>query len=805
MHYTSMKEVQEYFFSGDDEEAEFLPVLSDEEVDVLKPVDVKGALPVIPLRNTVLFPGVVLPITVGRNKSIAALSEAFKQDKVIGIISQMDSGIEEPDPEHLYQVGTLARIIKRLKMPDGTTTVIIQGNRRFRMGKVLSQDPYLLAEVDLLDDVTPLNNQEFNALIESIRDVSRGIIKLSPQMPQEANTLLNNISNPSYLIHFIISNMNVDVNKKQELLETDNLHERAASCLKMLNEEMQLLELKSQIQLKVKGDIDKQQRDYFLHQQMKIIQEELGGDSVGKEVRRLREKAESIKFTDNAKEAFEKELSRLERTNPAAAEYSVILNYLDLLSDLPWGEYTQDTFDLKKAKDVLEKDHFGLDKVKDRILEYLAVLKLKGDFKSPILCLVGPPGVGKTSLGKSIADAIDRKYVRMALGGLHDESEIRGHRKTYIGAMPGRIVQSLKKAKSSNPVFILDEIDKIGSDFRGDPASALLEVLDPEQNTAFYDNYLELEFDLSKVMFIATANSLNGIHPALRDRMEVIFLDGYSMEEKVEIAQSYLVPKQRKAHGLSQKQVKLSKKTLISIVEQYTRESGVRELDRVLASVMRFIAKSVVNEEVYDTDVKPEHLNKVLGPSRYDLTMYSEVNPPGVAIGLAYTPVGGDILFIETSKFKGKGNLSLTGNLGDVMKESASTALSFIRSHAEALEIDDSIFENSNFHLHVPEGAIPKDGPSAGITILSAFTSLITGKSVKPFYAMTGEITLRGKVLPVGGIKEKILAAKRAGMKYIIMSSMNKKDVQEIKEDYIKSLKFIYVDTMMEVLATALK
>ena len=626
-----MKEVQEYFFSGEDEEAEFLPVLSDEEVDVLKPVDVKGALPIIPLRNTVLFPGVVLPITVGRNKSIAALSEAFKQDKVIGIISQMDSGIEEPEPENLYQVGTLARIIKRLKMPDGTTTVIIQGNRRFRMGAVLSQDPYLLAEVDLLDDIIPVYSQEFNALIESIRDVSRGIIKLSPQMPQEANTLLNNISNPSYLIHFIISNMNVDVNKKQELLETDDLHERAAACLKLLNEEMQLLELKSQIQLKVKGDIDKQQRDYFLHQQMKIIQEELGGDSVGKEVRRLREKSASIKFTEAAKEAFEKELSRLERTNPAAAEYSVILNYLDLLTDLPWGEYTQDTFDLKKAKDVLEKDHFGLDKVKDRILEYLAVLKLKGDFKSPILCLVGPPGVGKTSLGKSIADAIDRKYVRMALGGLHDESEIRGHRKTYIGAMPGRIVQSLKKAKSSNPVFILDEIDKIGSDFRGDPASALLEVLDPEQNTAFYDNYLELEFDLSKVMFIATANSLSGIHPALRDRMEVIFLDGYSLEEKVEIAQSYLVPKQRKAHGLSQKQVKLPKKTLVSIVEQYTRESGVRELDRVLASVMRFIAKSVVNEESYDSDIKQESLPKILGPTKYDLTLYSESNPPGVS------------------------------------------------------------------------------------------------------------------------------------------------------------------------------
>lgn len=789
---------------GQDDEVEFLPVLSDDDVELLLDGDISSELPLVPLRNTILFPGVVLPITVGRDKSIAAVNEAYKKDKIIAIVGQINPSEEEPEPDNLYKVGTIAKILKRLKMPDGSTTVIIQGNRRFELNEIVQNEPFFTAKVKVLEDQKEIKDKEFEALTSTIRDISKQIIKLSPNIPSEASTILHNINNPTFLIHFVVSNMNVEVARKQAVLEVNDLKERASKCMELLNEELQLLELKNQIQSKTKVDLDKQQRDYFLNQQMRIIQEELGGDSVGKEVKRLREKSQGVKFTAHAKEAFDKELAKLERTNPAAAEYGVVLNYLDLMLELPWGELTKDTFDLKKAKEILDRDHFGLDKVKDRILEYLAVLKLKGDFKSPILCLVGPPGVGKTSLGKSIAESIDRKYVRMALGGLHDESEIRGHRKTYIGAMPGRIIQSIKKAKSSNPVFILDEIDKIGNDFRGDPASALLEVLDPEQNENFYDNYLELEYDLSKVMFIATANSLQSIHPALRDRMEIIYLDGYSTEEKLEIAQKYLVPKQRKLHGLKLKDVKVSKKTLEAIIDEYTRESGVRELDRVLASAMRYVAKSIVMEEAYSEDVKPEELYEILGPTRYDRNLYKEANPPGVAVGLAYTSVGGDILYIETNKSKGKGNLQLTGKLGDVMKESASTAMSYIKSNAAALHIDEKVFEEYNFHLHVPEGAVPKDGPSAGITILSAFTSLLTNKPLKPYLAMTGEITLRGKVLPVGGIKEKILAAKRAGMKEIIMSKMNEKDVKEIKEDYIKSVKFHYVDKMDEVLKIAL-
>jgi ATP-dependent Lon protease len=789
--------------NGDDE-VEFLPVLSDDDVEMLKDADIANVLPIVALRNTVLFPGVVLPITVGRDKSIAAVNEAYKKDKIIGIISQKDPNEEEANPDGLHRVGTIAKILKRLKMPDGSTTVIIQGNRRFALGEMVQEEPFFIGNITPLNDVKATDEKGFNALISSIKDLSKQIIKSSPNIPTEAATILNNINNPTFLIHFVISNLNIDLAKKQAILEINELYERANTCYTLLNEEMQLLELKNQIQDKVKGDLDKQQRDYFLSQQMRIIQEELGGDSVSKEVKRLREKSESAKLTAHAKEAFDKELAKLERTNPAAAEYGVILNYLDLLLELPWGEYTKDKFDLKKTKEILDKDHFGLDKVKERILEYLAVLKLKGDFKSPILCLVGPPGVGKTSLGKSIADSIDRKYVRMALGGLHDESEIRGHRKTYIGAMPGRIVQSLKKAKSSNPVFILDEIDKIGNDFRGDPASALLEVLDPEQNANFYDNYLELDYDLSKVMFIATANSLAGIHPALRDRMEIIQIDGYSTEEKLEIAQNYLVPKQRKAHGLKLKDIKVGKKTLNQIIDEYTRESGVRELDRVLASVMRYAAKHIVMEEAYEEDVKCEDLYTVLGAAKYDRNLYNEKTPSGVAVGLAYTSVGGDILYIETSKYKGKGALILTGKLGDVMKESASTALTFIKSNAAKLKIDTKLFEENDFHLHVPEGAVPKDGPSAGITILSALTSLLLDKPIKSHLAMTGEITLRGKVLPVGGIKEKILAAKRSGMKEIVMSTMNRKDVEEIKEEYIKSLKFHYVDRMEEVLKIVL-
>lgn len=787
-----------------DDEVEFLPVMSDDEVEIIKDSDISKPLPLVALRNTVLFPGVVLPITVGRDKSIAAVNEAYKNDRIIAIISQKDPNEEEASTAGLHRVGTLAKILKRLKMPDGSTTVIIQGNRRFVVSEMVQEDPYFLAKVTPLTDTKSNDKKTFNALISSIKDLSKEIIRISPNIPTEAATILFNINNPTFLIHFVVSNMNVDLSKKQSILEIDNLDDRAAACFALLNEEMQLLELKNQIQSKVKGDIDKQQRDYYLSQQMRIIQEELGGDSVNKEVKRLKERSEKVKFTPSAKEAFDRELSKLERTNPAAAEYGVILNYLDLLLDLPWGEFTQDKFDLKNTKAILDKDHFGLDKVKDRILEYLAVLKLKGDFKSPILCLVGPPGVGKTSLGKSIADSIDRKYVRMALGGLHDESEIRGHRKTYIGAMPGRIIQSLKKAKSSNPVFILDEIDKIGNDFRGDPASALLEVLDPEQNENFYDNYLELEYDLSKVMFIATANSLAGIHPALRDRMEIIQIDGYSTEEKLEIAQNYLIPKQRKAHGLKQKDIRIQKKTLNQIIDEYTRESGVRELDRVLAGVMRYAAKHIVMEETYNTDISDDDLHGILGATKYDRNLYNEKVPYGVAVGLAYTSVGGDILFIETNKYKGKGALVLTGKLGDVMKESATTALTYIKANAAALKIDPKIFDEYDFHLHVPEGAVPKDGPSAGITILSALTSLLIQKPIKSHLAMTGEITLRGKVLPVGGIKEKILAAKRSGMKEIVMSTMNKKDIEEIKEDYIKSLTFHYVDRMDEVLKIVL-
>ncbi|NNC93955.1 MAG: endopeptidase La [Chitinophagales bacterium] len=788
-----------------DEDVEVLPILTDEDDDADFAKSGPKEIPLLPLRNTVIFPGVVIPITVGRDRSLRAVEAAYSSNKLIGVIGQKDADIEEPNREDLYRVGVIAKVIKLIKMPDGSSTVIIQGKSRISIAEIVSKEPYFKAVITYLKDEPHEDSQEFSAMITTIRELATEIIKLSPNIPSEANIVLKNITKPVFLSHFIASNLNIEISDKQDLLEMDDVGDRVKKILNHLEREIQMLELKHKIQSKVRGDIEKQQRDYFLHQQMKTIQEELGGDPQNQEIERLRERAQDMKWSKDIAKVFHREIEKLERTNPAAADYSVQLNYLELLLDLPWGLYTDDNFDLKRAKKVLDQDHYGLDKIKDRIIEYLAVLKLKGDLKSPILCFVGPPGVGKTSLGKSIARALDRKHVRMSLGGLHDESEIRGHRKTYIGALPGRIIQSLKKSKSSNPVFILDEIDKVGSDFRGDPASALLEVLDPEQNHAFYDNYLELEYDLSKVMFIATANTLSSIHPALVDRMEVIQLDGYSVEEKVEIAKKHLIPKQRKAHGLKAGDLKFQPKSLIQLIEDYTRESGVRELDRVLAAIMRNIAKSVAMDEEYSKNISEEKLNEVFGPAKYDKSIYSEQNPPGVAVGLAYTRVGGDILFIESSLSKGKGDLTLTGNLGDVMKESATTALSYLKAHGENYGIDPDAFKKLNTHVHVPEGAVPKDGPSAGVTLLTALASVYTQRKVKPKLAMTGEITLRGRVLPVGGIKEKILAAKRAGMKEIIMCQANEKDLNKINKEYIKGLKFHFVQAMDEVIDIALE
>ncbi|GIV32894.1 MAG: Lon protease [Chitinophagales bacterium] len=796
-----------FFFQ--EEDVEYLPMLS---IDIEPETQVKkeaGPLPeevpILPLRNTVLFPGVVLPITVGRDKSIKAVKEAYKGNRIVGVIAQKDPSIEDPDQKDLNTIGTIARIARLLKMPDGSTTVIIQGLHRFKTVEILSEEPFMRARIEILQDVPPKDQKEFMAITASLKDLAAEIIKLSPNIPSEAAVVLRNIDNPTFLMHFISSNLNAELKDKQAILEVDSLQDRAHLVLKHLNTELQLLELKNKIQTKVRTDIEKQQREYFLHQQIKKMQEELGGEYANQDIKRLKEKAQTKKWSKEVADVFNRELERLERMHVNSAEYPVQLNYLDLLLELPWGVYTEDNIDLKRTKEILDRDHYGLEKVKERILEYLAVLKLKGDMKSPILCFVGPPGVGKTSLGRSIADAIGRKFIRMSLGGLHDESEIRGHRKTYIGAMPGRIIQSLKKAQSSNPVFILDEIDKVGTDFRGDPSSALLEVLDPEQNNRFYDNYLELEYDLSRVLFIATANTLNTIQPALRDRMEVIEISGYSTEEKIEIARRHLIPKVREAHGLKAKQVKLSDKVIQFIIDNYTRESGVRDLERKLSAVMRSIAKQVAMSETHEPSVTEEEVRKILGPEMVDREIYQENQPPGVAIGLAWTYTGGDILFIETSLSQGKGDLTLTGNLGNVMKESATTALSFIKSRAEELGISPDVFGKTNVHIHVPEGAIPKDGPSAGITIMASVASAFTGRRIKPFFAMTGEITLRGKVLPVGGIKEKILAAKRAGLKNIILCSANRKHVEEINKEFIKGLTFYYVDTMMQVLDIAME
>lgn len=800
-----MKPTDKLFISGVDDDNEFVPMMTLEEEDETKKTDYPEIIPVLPLRNTVLFPGVVIPITVGRDKSIKAVKEAYAGDKIIGVTAQQDVTIEEPEFADLYKIGTIAKILRVLKMPDGTTTVIIQGKTRFTIVEPTETEPFFKAKINALVDVIPdEKDSEYVALISSIKDLASQVIKLSPNIPSEASIVLKNIESNAFLLNFISNNLSIELKDKQAILEQADLRQRGEMVLKHLQQEIQMLELKNQIQSKVHTDIQKQQRDYFLHQQMKTIQEELGGDPNSQMLKNLRERATKKKWSEPVKKQFERELAKLERMNAAAAEYSVLLNYLDVMLELPWNETTKDRFDIRRAKKVLDNDHYGMDKIKDRILEYLAVLKLKGDLKSPILCFVGPPGVGKTSLGKSIAHALGRKYVRIALGGLHDEAEIRGHRRTYIGAMPGRIVQSLKKAQSSNPVFVLDEIDKVGADFRGDPSSALLEVLDPEQNSSFMDNYVELEFDLSKVMFIATANSISNIQPALRDRMEIIELSGYSVEEKVEIAKRHLVPKEMEAHGIKKSMVEFTDKGLVKIVEDYTKESGVRDLNRKIAAIMRRVARDYTMDVAKSFLIDEAAVEKILGFRRFDKDLYKEKMPAGVAVGMAWTTVGGEILFIETSLSKGKGNLRLTGSLGEVMKESATTALSYLKAHAERLGVFDIKWEEEDIHIHVPEGATPKDGPSAGVTMLTALASAFTGVPVKPFLAMTGEITLRGKVLPVGGIKEKILAAKRAGMKEIMLSYLNEKDIKEIQPEFIQGLIFHYVEEMEEVLQIAL-
>jgi len=804
-----MSNIEEFEFenmllSDDANAPEIIPIMSDFDGDTGK-FKMPKKLPILPLRNAVLFPGVVVPITVGRETSLKLIKETFKKDRLIGTVTQIDKNVENPTEKDIYKVGTVAEIIKILEMPDNTTSVIIQGKRRFEIQKVERLVPFMKASVKELNEIKPKkNDREFDAIIGSIRDLAIKILKLSPNVPQEGIFALKNISDNSFLVNFVCSNTDVKIKGKQNLLEINELKKRAIRLLEYLTTQLQMLELKNDIQSKVKSDLDKQQREFLLNQQMKTIRDELGGNPLEQEVEELKTKAKEKKWNKEIGELFSKEINKLQRMNPAAGEYSVQLNYLQILLELPWNEYSEDNFDLKNAQEILDNDHYGLDKVKERILEHLAVLKLKGDLKSPIICLYGPPGVGKTSLGKSIAKSLGRKYVRMSLGGLHDEAEIRGHRKTYIGAMPGRIIQNIKKAKTSNPVFILDEIDKVGNDFHGDPSSALLEVLDPEQNSAFHDNFLELDYDLSKAMFIATANTLSTISPALRDRMEMIPISGYIVEEKIEIAKRHLIPKQLEAHGVKKEQIILQKKVVENIIENYTRESGVRELDKQLAKLTRRIAKKIAFNEEYNPNISIEDLKELLGVQTYARDKYQGNEFAGVVTGLAWTSVGGEILFIETSLSKGKGKLTLTGNLGDVMKESAVLALEYLKAHSKKLNLNENVFDNWNVHIHVPEGAIPKDGPSAGVTMVTSLASAFTQRKVKKNLAMTGEITLRGKVLPVGGIKEKILAAKRANIKEIILSEDNKKDISEIKDIYVKGLKFHYVKNIIDVLDVAL-
>jgi ATP-dependent Lon protease len=788
-----------------DGDGDIIPIIADGDDGDLEDVEVPETIPILSLRNNVLFPGVVLPISIGRPRSIQLIKDAYRNNKIVGTVAQKDPDTENPEYEDLHTVGTIGQIVKLLEMPDGSTTAIIQGRKRMILQELISDNPYFIAKVRTLPETKPeILNRDFNAIIGSLKDMSLKIIKINPNISPEASFAIKNIENNTYLINFICSNTDIKVQDKQKLLEMSNLRDRGFMLLEFLVQEIQVLELKNELQSKVKNDLDQQQREFLLHQQMKTIQNELGGNPVEKEIDEYRKKAEAKLWSEDVKKVFEKELDKLHRLNPAAAEYSVQVNYIQTLLDLPWNFFTKDNLDLINARKVLDWDHFGLDEVKERILEHLAVLKLKGDLKSPILCLYGPPGVGKTSLGRSVAKALDRKYVRMSLGGLHDEAEIRGHRKTYIGAMPGRIIQSIKRSGSSNPVFILDEIDKVGQDFRGDPSSALLEVLDPEQNSTFFDNFLEMEYDLSKVLFIATANNLATISPALRDRMELIEITGYLVEEKLEIAKRHLFPKQLENHGVRKDQVTIDKKIMELLIEKYTRESGVRELDKRLAKIIRVTAKNIASETKYDTAITPESLVEIMGPSKYTRDLYSGNDQAGVVTGLAWTTAGGEILFVETSLSKGTGKLTLTGNLGEVMKESAVIALEYLKSNAEMLDLPDNFSDKWNIHIHVPEGAIPKDGPSAGVTMATSIASAFTQRKVKKYMAMTGEITLRGKVLPVGGIKEKILAAKRASIKEIIISEDNRKDVENIKEIYIRGLKFHYVETIMGVLELAL-
>ncbi|MDR9457679.1 MAG: endopeptidase La [Salegentibacter sp.] len=788
-----------------DQDADLIPLMTPEDEEEINKENLPESLPILPLRNTVLFPGVVIPITAGRDASIKLINQANNDSKIIGVVSQKDEEVENPTAKDINRVGVVARILRVLKMPDGNTTVIIQGKKRFKIEEVVSEDPYLTATITEVPEARPAtDNEEFSAIIDSIKELALQIIKGSPNIPSEASFAIKNIESASFLINFVSSNMNLSVEDKQTLLETNDLRERALATLRYMNVEFQKLELKNDIQSRVQSDMSQQQREYFLHQQMKTIQEELGGVSHEDEIEEMRQRARSKKWQESIQKHFEKELAKMQRMNPQVAEYSIQRNYLDLFLDLPWNEFSKDKFDLKRAKKILDRDHYGLGDVKRRIIEYLAVLKLRNDMKSPILCLYGPPGVGKTSLGKSVAEALGREYVRISLGGLRDEAEIRGHRKTYIGAMPGRIIQSLKKAGTSNPVFVLDEIDKLSIGNAGDPSSALLEVLDPEQNNDFHDNFLEMGFDLSKVMFIATANNLGTIQPALRDRMEIINVTGYTIEEKVEIARQHLLPKQLKEHGMTKEQLKIAKPQLEKIVEGYTRESGVRGLEKQIAKMVRHAAKNIAMEEDYNIKATNKDIIEVLGSPKLERDKYENNEVAGVVTGLAWTQVGGDILFIESILSKGKGHLNITGNLGKVMKESATIAMEYIKANADELGLDPGVFEKYNVHIHVPEGATPKDGPSAGITMLTSLVSLFTQRKVKKSIAMTGEITLRGKVLPVGGLKEKILAAKRARIKEIILCKENERDVKEIKEEYLKGLTFHYVNEMSEVIDIAI-